>query len=93
MVRNQYKRSSGCGQLHEMPLGKDTLSCDFGLMIDRDLNASIILKSAASSAVGASGERVALALPSQRETTLNEAGRDCLDYRDNHINFRGLEKL
>ncbi len=50
------KVCSGCGQLHDMPLGKDTLSCDCGLVIDRDLNASIILKTAASSAVGASGE-------------------------------------
>ncbi|TSA03885.1 MAG: hypothetical protein D4R76_03940 [Methylococcus sp.] len=32
------------------------MSCDCGLVIDRDLNASIILKTAASSAVGASGE-------------------------------------
>lgn len=50
------KVCSGCGQLHEMPLGKDTLSCDCGLVIDRDLNAALILKSAASSAVSACGE-------------------------------------
>ena len=50
------KVCSGCGQLHEMPLGKDTLSCDCGLSIDRDLNTSIILKTAASSAVAACGE-------------------------------------
>ena len=50
------KVCSGCGQLHDMPLGKDTLSCDCGLVIDRDLNASIILKTAASSAVAACGE-------------------------------------
>lgn len=50
------KVCSGCGQLHEMPLGKDTLACDCGLIIDRDLNASIILKTAASSAVAVCGE-------------------------------------
>ncbi|MFZ4654735.1 MAG: zinc ribbon domain-containing protein, partial [Methylococcaceae bacterium] len=50
------KVCSGCGQWQDMPLGKDTLSCDCGWVIDRDLNASIILKTAASSAVGASGE-------------------------------------
>ncbi len=47
------KVCSGCGQIHEMPLGKDTLSCDCGLVIDRDLNAALILKTAASSAVAA----------------------------------------
>jgi len=50
------KVCSGCGQIHEMPLGKDTLSCDCGLVIDRVLNAALILKIAASSAVAASGE-------------------------------------
>lgn len=50
------KVCSGCGQLHNMPLGKDTLSCDCGLVIDRDLNASLILEHAASSAVSACGE-------------------------------------
>ena len=50
------KVCSGCGQLHDMPLGKDTLSCDCGLVIDRDLNASLILEYAASSAVSACGE-------------------------------------
>ena len=50
------KVCSGCGQLHDMPLGKDTLSCDCGLVMDRDLNASLILEYAASSAVSACGE-------------------------------------
>lgn len=50
------KVCSDCGQLHDMPLGKDTLSCDCGLVIDRDLNASLILEYAASSAVSACGE-------------------------------------
>jgi putative transposase len=50
------KVCSGCGQLQDMSLGKDTLSCDCGLFIDRDLNAAIILKTAASSAVAACGE-------------------------------------
>lgn len=50
------KVCSGCGQIHDMPLGKYTLSCDCGLVIDRDMNAALILKSAASSAVSACGE-------------------------------------
>ena len=50
------KVCSGCGRVHDMPLGKDTLSCDGGLVIDLDLTASIILKTAASSAVAACGE-------------------------------------
>jgi len=50
------KVCSGCGQIQDMPLGKDTLSCDCGLVIDRDMNAALILKSAASSAVSACGE-------------------------------------
>jgi putative transposase len=50
------KVCSGCGQEHEMPLGKDTLRCDCGLTIDRDLNAAINLKTAASLAVAACGE-------------------------------------
>jgi putative transposase len=68
-VHPRYARStkvcSGCGQLHdEIVLGVDTLSCDCGLIIDRDLNAALILKTAASSAVvacGESGSGVALA--------------------------------
>lgn len=57
----RYARStkvcSGCGQLHdEIVLGVDTLHCDCGLSIDRDLNAALILKTAASSAVAACGE-------------------------------------
>ena len=31
---------NACGQLHEMPLGKDTLHCDCGNTNDRDLNAA-----------------------------------------------------
>lgn len=52
------KTCSGCGQHHpEMILGVDTLRCDCGLVIDRDLNAAINLATyAASSAVSACGE-------------------------------------
>ncbi len=50
------KVCSGCGQLHDMPLGKEWLKCDCGLVIDRDLNAAVILKTAASSAVAVCGE-------------------------------------
>ncbi len=35
------KMCSGCGQLHEMPLGKRVMACDCGLTIDRDHNAAI----------------------------------------------------
>lgn len=50
------KICSGCGQLHDMPLKKRTLSCDCGLTIDRDLNAAINLKNyAVSSTVSACG--------------------------------------
>ncbi|MEN9680590.1 MAG: hypothetical protein RLZZ627_483, partial [Pseudomonadota bacterium] len=35
------KVCSGCGQLHDMPLGKEWLKCDCGLVIDRDLNAAV----------------------------------------------------
>lgn len=50
------KICSGCGQLHdEIVLGVDTLVCDCGLTIARDLNAAIVIKNAASSAVSACG--------------------------------------
>lgn len=60
-VHPRFARStkvcSGCGQLHdELVLGVDTLRCDCGLVIDRDLNAALVLKTAASSAVAACGE-------------------------------------
>ncbi|TSA01248.1 MAG: hypothetical protein D4R76_10030, partial [Methylococcus sp.] len=57
------KVCSGCGQLHDMPLGKEWLRCDCGLNIDRDFNAAVILKTAASSAVAACGEFLPLAQP------------------------------
>lgn len=52
------KTCSGCGQHHpEITLGVNTLRCDCGLIIDRDLNAAINLANyAASSAVSACGE-------------------------------------
>jgi transposase len=46
-----------------MPLGKEWLRCDCGLNIDRDFNAAVILKTAASSAVAACGEFLPLAQP------------------------------
>ena len=51
------KTCSSCGQLHEMPLDKRTLICDCGLIMKRDLNASINLRDkAVSSTVSACGE-------------------------------------
>lgn len=45
VVVNRYypssKTCSGCGSIHNMPLGKTILSCDCGLIIDRDVNAAI----------------------------------------------------
>lgn len=35
------KMCSGCGVLHDMSLGKDTLRCECGNVMDRDLNAAI----------------------------------------------------
>ncbi|MEY2700021.1 MAG: hypothetical protein RIQ52_776 [Pseudomonadota bacterium] len=50
---------SGCGQIHDIPLGKEWLTCHCGLVIDRDLNAALILsQTAASSAVAVCGESV-----------------------------------
>jgi len=34
------KTCSGCGQIHDMPLSKREMSCDCGLVIERDLNAA-----------------------------------------------------
>lgn len=52
------KTCSGCGRHHpEIVLGVDTLRCDCGLVIDRDLNAATNLANyAASPAVSACGE-------------------------------------
>jgi transposase len=35
------KPCSQCGQLHDMPLGKEVMDCDCGNVMDRDLNAAI----------------------------------------------------
>ncbi len=51
-----YPPAIRISQIHDMPLGKDTRRYDCGLVIDRDLNAALILKSAASSAVSVCGE-------------------------------------
>lgn len=37
------KTCSSCGQIHDMPLSKRTMSCDCGLVVDRDLNAALNL--------------------------------------------------
>ena len=51
------KTCSNCGQIHDMPFSKRTLSCDCGHVMDRDLNAAINLKNyAVSSTVSACGE-------------------------------------
>jgi len=54
------KTCSGCGQLHDMPLGKRVMSCHCGLQVDRDLNAAINLRRVAPSK---SVESEALTLP------------------------------
>lgn len=58
----RYARStkvcSNCGQpRNEIVLGVDTLRCDCGFVADRDHNAALVLKNAASSAVSVCGER------------------------------------
>lgn len=51
------KTCSRCGTIHDMGLGKRTMSCGCGLVIDRDLNAAINLKKlAGSSPVSACGQ-------------------------------------
>ncbi len=35
------KTCSRCGQLHDMPLGRDIMRCDCGNTMDRDLNAAV----------------------------------------------------
>ena len=51
------KMCSACGQLHEMPLDKRMMICQCGLVMKRDLNASINLRDkAVSSTVSACGE-------------------------------------
>ena len=42
---------SGCGQKHHLSLRDRTLNCDCGLVIDRDHNAAINIKTAGASAV------------------------------------------
>lgn len=37
------KMCSGCGSIHSMPLHIRTMNCSCGLVMDRDLNASINL--------------------------------------------------
>lgn len=38
------KMCSGCGQIHDMPLGKRVMECDCGTVLDRDHNAAINLQ-------------------------------------------------
>ncbi len=50
--RPSTKMCSGCGQLHDMPLDKRTMKCDYGLLLGRDTNAAINIKNAGMSAFG-----------------------------------------
>jgi putative transposase len=45
------KTCSGCGQRHHLTLRDRVLNCDCGLVIDRDHNAAINIKTAGTSAV------------------------------------------
>ncbi|NET41727.1 MAG: transposase [Okeania sp. SIO2B3] len=50
------KTCSNCGHVQDMPVNLRTYDCpECGLSIDRDLNASINLRDAASSTVNACG--------------------------------------
>ncbi|MBZ0277962.1 MAG: transposase, partial [Anaerolineae bacterium] len=44
------KTCSGCGQRHDLTLRDRTLHCECGLVIDRDHNAAINIKTAGASA-------------------------------------------
>jgi putative transposase len=45
------KTCSGCGRCHHLTLRDRVLNCDCGLVIDRDHNAAINIKTAGTSAV------------------------------------------
>jgi putative transposase len=50
-----------CGQIHEMPLSKRTISCSCGHTMDRDLNAAINIKNYAVSTTVCGGASAGLA--------------------------------
>jgi len=53
---------SGCGQRHQMTLRDRVLNCACGLVIDRDHNAAINIKTAGASAVYPSGSQTRIRL-------------------------------
>jgi putative transposase len=65
--RPSSKMCCQCGQIHEMPLSKRTISCACGNTMDRDLNAAINIKNYAVSTTVCGGDSTGLAegLPSE----------------------------
>jgi len=56
------KTCSGCGKKHQLTLRDRTLKCDCGLVIDRDHNAAINIKTAGASAVYRSASKTKVSL-------------------------------
>ncbi len=55
------KMCSQCGQLHDMPLGKEWMVCDCGNKMDRDLNAALnLLAVGQTERINARGDGVSL---------------------------------
>ncbi|MBZ0286496.1 MAG: transposase, partial [Anaerolineae bacterium] len=61
------KVCSGCGQRHNLTLRDRVLNCACGLVIDRDHNAAINIKTAGASAVYRSGTKTRVRLRSRVE--------------------------
>ncbi len=56
------KTCSGCGKKHDLTLRDRTLKCECGLVIDRDHNAAINIKTAGASAVCRSASKTKVSL-------------------------------
>jgi putative transposase len=75
--RPSSKMCCRCGQIHEMPLSKRTISCACGNTMDRDLNAAINIRNYAVSTTACGGDSAGLAeglpgetMPVKQETNI-----------------------
>ena len=66
--RPSSKMCCQCGQIHEMPLSKRTISCACGNTMDRDLNAAINIKNYAVSTTVCGGDSAGLTAGLSGET-------------------------
>jgi putative transposase len=66
---------SCCGQLHDMPLSKRTMSCDCGLELDRDHNAAINIKWAGGVQRGEANPLVGEAKASQNKASVKRESK------------------